>query len=709
MKPSRIIAMTLVILLAVSAFSAVFVNRAESSVSYPEPKGIDENIKMASLTDEQVEPLAATHHSYWNLGDTAIWTYYWSGVGVGLSYYTLSYIGTDVEIWVQNSIKFPAGDPRNGPDSSPVPSALRPTKPTYPMLQYLGNQFENNILPKESEFFGAPLLHDGSNAQLQYMSGSIPDDPEYYYEPTGRSVILVCNIRDDNYFDPTYPYYVIGVHIGAYEDLYYDRNVVTLDAVSWFHGLGPASMNWGDHYYYPTDSLHNHNVLSPYAYDSTLAHEYQHLLHHEYIPGGELWMNEGCSMFSEFLCGYGIDPDYANSYFGTPDNSLVEWGDQGDINILADYGAVALWCMYLADRYGPDILHIYFLLGYYYGITGIDGVNYSLQLNHYNERFPEVYCDWTLANLIRADSPGAGKYNYKSLNLNDPIYIPIRLYDISGFPVPTTKGTDFGNTITILGYDTGVSKMVRWGADYIKFSDWSRPGFVYFDGDDIAVPPGWQLTTDGWWSGYGVDLANLLLEGNAYVDPANPTLTIVTAYDLEELWDFGFVQVSTDGGMTWTSLANAYTTSDHDPSAHPDIIANLPGLTGDNPDWSDWTTMDFDLTAYAGQTVMIGFRYMTDWATTWYGWWINSAAVSGADLTLTAVTPTYEADFKVTAVKAVWADGKYVYIPYDIKLDDVTEIGEHNTFAKNPTLVFLIVTPTMGAGTVDYQFKVYNK
>jgi hypothetical protein len=541
------------------------------------------------------------------------------------------------------------------------------------------------------------------------MSGSIPDDPEYYYEPTGRSVILVCNIRDANYFDPTYPYYVIGVHIGAYEDLYYDRNIVTLDAVSWFHGLGPAGSEWGMHWY-PTDGIyHSHPVTSPYAYDSTLAHEYQHLLHHEYIPESELWMNEGCSMFAEFLCGYGLDPDYPNSYFATPDNSLVEWGDQGDINILADYGAVALWCMYLADRYGPDILHIYFLLGYVYGFTGVEGIDYSLQLNKYNERFPEVYRDWKLANLIRSDYPGAGKYNYKSINLNDEtVYIPVRIYEETGF-VPMKMGTDYGNTITILGYDTGISKMTRWGSDYIALKDWSKAGFIYFDGDDVAVPAGWELTVDGWYSGNGVDEANFLLEGDAYVDSSDPTLTIVTAYDLEELWDYGFVQVSTDGGMTWTSLANAYTTTDHDPSAYPDIIANLPGLTGDNPDWDDWTTMDFDLTAYAGQNVMIGFRYMTDWATTWYGWWLNSAKVSGTELTLTAVTPIYEADFQVTVVKAVAADGFTAYVPYDMKLDDLTETGECAFFAKDPTYAVLIVTPTMGAGTVDYQFEVYRK
>jgi len=100
---------------------------------------------------------------------------------------------------------------------------------------------------------------------------------------------------------------------------------------------------------------------------------------------------------------------------------------------------------------------------------------------------------------------------------------------------------------------------------------------------------------------------------------------------------------------------------------------------------------------------------MTDWAFTLEGWWINSATVSGTALTLENMDIQSEADFQVTVVKAIWADSKYVYVPYDVRVDDLTETGEHNTFAKDPTYVVLIVTPTMDKGTVDYQFKVYQK
>ncbi len=704
--PMRLLSITIAMLLIVSVFTAVTVKTTVSAAVEVEPKGIDDNVKDVKVViDEPLGEVGPSHHSYWEVGDSAIWLRYGSGYPSAFTWFTLEYIGTNVEIWVQNNIRFPTGDPRNGPGDNPGP-----TRPTTAMCQYYAEQFDNNILPEESEFFGAPLFHDGVNAMIPVWYPSLPGmTPDYYYEPTGRSVVLVSNIRDTNFEDPTYPYYVIGSFVSSYTDTYFDRNIVNIDAVSWYHGLGPAGTVWGSHYYWPDNIFHTHPVTTgAYAYDSTLAHEWQHLLHHELAPGDELWMNEGCSMYAEFLCGYGIDPDYPNSYFATPDNSLTEWGDQGGINILADYGAAALWTMYLSDRYGAEFLRLYFLLGApQYGIHGIDGINYALYFLHYNERFPEVYRDWQLANLIRADNPGAGKYNYKSLNLNDPVYIPVRLYEMDGLPVPSTKGTDFGNTITILGYDTGVSKIARWGTDYIVFYDWNYPGFIYFDGDDVCVPdPLWTMTADGWYSGTGVDLADEFIIGDAHVDPLNPTLTVVTRYDLETLWDYGFVQVSTDDKATWTSLENAYTTYDHDPSAHPDIVANLPGLTDYNPDWPGWTTMSFDLTAYAGMDVIVGFRYMTDWGTTYNGWWINSATVSDIALTLTPWVRPSPASFQVTTISVLIVDGITVCVPSDMPLSSPDYTGTATKLAFNPNYVILAVTPTMLRGLADYEFKV---
>jgi parallel beta-helix repeat protein len=140
----------------------------------------------------------------------------------------------------------------------------------------------------------------------------------------------------------------------------------------------------------------------------------------------------------------------------------------------------------------------------------------------------------------------------------------------------------------------------------------------------------WTMTDEGWWSGAAY-MMNTLLTSTAYIDSADPWLELVTKYRIEDFWDFGFVQVSTDGGLTWVSLENEYTK--YAPDAHPDIVANLPGLTGASDDWPEWMTMSFNLTSYAGETVMIGFRYMTDQSVLYEGWYISEALVSGVPIT----------------------------------------------------------------------------
>ena len=108
------------------------------------------------------------------------------------------------------------------------------------------------------------------------------------------------------------------------------------------------------------------------------------------------------------------------------------------------------------------------------------------------------------------------------------------------------------------------------------------------------------------------------------------TLTFETKYELETGWDFAFVQVSTDDGLSWQSLGNTSTTSDHDPAARSSIIAQLPGLSGT----ADWHVESFDLAGFAGQTVLLRFRMMTDGATLGNGgeagWWVDDVKVGGS-------------------------------------------------------------------------------
>jgi hypothetical protein len=139
------------------------------------------------------------------------------------------------------------------------------------------------------------------------------------------------------------------------------------------------------------------------------------------------------------------------------------------------------------------------------------------------------------------------------------------------------------------------------------------------------------------------------------------------------------------------------------------IVDNLPGLTDYNPDWPDWTTMTFDLSAYAGQTVKINFRYMTDEAANYEGWFINSASVGSTGLALTPYPPYPEAEFQVTVVHAIVCDGHTIYVPLDMWLKEGTNKGMSIGFAKKPSYIVLVVTPIMQKGQADYKFQATTK
>ena len=669
----KVISVSIVLVMVISILGVAFVPTASSSPEVQECEMIDVGPRLRKSevpVDLSNAPTEPGHHSpYYEVGDWWQWFTYDDYYGwVYFDWYQLKAIGDVCEIWVQEDFSFP-------PETPPKPNPRNPPIVTDEQIAYIFDQFENNIYPTDTEYFGTPDFHDGSGSPLG----------PYWYEETGRTVIQISNIRDEHFYTD-YPYFIGGFYWGLYE-YYFDRNIINIDCYDWEHRLGPEGTEW----------LPGEYVDRPYSWEGTVAHEFQHLIHADYNPGDASFMNEGCSMYAEILCGYGVSWSHVNHFLYAPDNSLTQWGDQGGINILADYGAAALWAVYLSDHYGGAALLSHFVQA---GIPGVEGLNAALEYFGYEERFDDVFRDWRIANLIHSDYPGMGKYNYKTIDLGGPEAIPIFTHEISGLPVDWTKGTDFGTTWTITGYDTGVSMVGPYGSDYIVFKDWKKPGIIFFDGDDFATPPyEWILTEEGWWYSGAHNRMDVLLGGSAYVDPADPTLELNTYWDIEGYWDFGFVQVSTDGGETWISLDNEYTTYEHDPNAMGSIVANLPGLTG----WSeDWVTMSFDLTGYAGETVLIGFRYMTDTAVCYEGWYISEASVSDTPLELAPIYP--EADFKVTVVYAFEIDGCTIYMPLDMWLNDETEKGFAFAYAKEPRYVILIVSPTMKKYFADYTF-----
>ncbi len=109
--------------------------------------------------------------------------------------------------------------------------------------------------------------------------------------------------------------------------------------------------------------------------------------------------------------------------------------------------------------------------------------------------------------------------------------------------------------------------------------------------------PNYAGTGNAAWSNLG-NSADLTLERTIAVPASGANiLSFGSFWDIEEDYDYGYVEVDTGSG--WTSLP------DVDGYFEPGTPLGF-GLTG-----SDADLLSFDLSAYAGTTIGLRFRYFT--------------------------------------------------------------------------------------------------
>ena len=116
------------------------------------------------------------------------------------------------------------------------------------------------------------------------------------------------------------------------------------------------------------------------------------------------------------------------------------------------------------------------------------------------------------------------------------------------------------------------------------------------------------------WGGKG-DLIDNTMTRQVVVPATSPTLTMQLNYQIESAWDYAYVAVSTDNGATWANLAGTYLNSSGGQSAltttaNPNGNNLGNGITGSTND--AWRLASFNISAYAGQTVLLRLRYKTD-------------------------------------------------------------------------------------------------
>jgi hypothetical protein len=180
----------------------------------------------------------------------------------------------------------------------------------------------------------------------------------------------------------------------------------------------------------------------------TTAHEFQHMIHWNYDRNEISFINEGCSMVAEVVCGFPVS--FQSDYTSNTDVYLLQWN-----NTLADYARAQRWILYLSNQFPNGYLK---LLVQNIG-TGIAGINNALAL--YSpataRRFDDIFGDWLVAN-----------------RLNDPSVDPKYGYTYSGM-LSEPAGTKYFDPNT--GVQSG--HVVNLAADYITFAAGSNLSITF--------------------------------------------------------------------------------------------------------------------------------------------------------------------------------------------------------------------------------------
>ncbi|RLI82204.1 hypothetical protein DRP04_04485 [Archaeoglobales archaeon] len=283
-------------------------------------------------------------------------------------------------------------------------------------LDYIVNEFDNVVYPNVNSTFGNPP--------------DIDNDP--------KITILLLDIRDANYYGLS-DLFIAG-YFWKLHEYPNDKLPEPYKGYSNEAEIIHIDVNPGD----------------PSNCGSTLAHEFQHMVHFNHDIDEETWVDEGCAVYAEFICGYGHDLQKINAYCNNSDNSLTIWKDQGDDKVLADYGASYLFTLYLSEKYGDlsgNSAHEHFIRDLVdEDANGIDGINKVLSRHGYSVRFEDIFKNWLIANYL--DDP----------TQNDPSN-PLWRYDNLDIQVSITESISFNGNSNLFS-----DSLNQWAADYYNIN-----------------------------------------------------------------------------------------------------------------------------------------------------------------------------------------------------------------------------------------------
>ena len=206
-----------------------------------------------------------------------------------------------------------------------------------------------------------------------------------------------------------------------------------------------------------------------------------------------------------------------------------------------------------------------------------------------------MFRKWVIANLV--DDPGldGGAYGYR----------------------PTYQGCCVHARVTASTSSYPFTRRARvnqFATNYVELT----PGrastlHLQFKGDSTArIVPNTPIQGGlEWWSNRGDEMDSTLTRALDLRHVRHATLQYDIWYAVEKDFDYGYVEVSTDGGRTWYTVHGRSTTN-----ANPNGSNYGNGYTGDSVkeagNGNGWLHESIDLSPYAGRRILLRFEHITD-------------------------------------------------------------------------------------------------
>ena len=380
-------------------------------------------------------------------------------------------------------------------------------------------------------------------------------------------------------------YILHATGLGSWVAAYYGSN-------SAYPAEAVANSNEREMFYVNLDTMGG--AIGTAYYEGVLAHEFQHMVHRHMDANEDTWLNEGLSELATLIAGYGPS-DFTWSFLQAPAIQLNTWPEDSRQR-GQHYGAAFLFAAYFYQRYGEEATTT-LVSNPANGLTSVEHTLEAIAATDPTTGAPvtvvDLFADWLAANLIADSGAYDGRYAY------------------------TLDGMDIVPPATInemLAADGLAREAVapQWGGHYryVAGGNTAQRVRLTFSGSESVsiVPVDAYSGQYMWWSNRADDSDSRLTRAFDLSGVSAATLRFWTWYRIENLWDFAYVMVSTDDGVTWTPLATGRTTTDD-----PHHNAYGPAYTGASGGWVEEVV---DLSPYAGREILLRFEYITDDAVT---------------------------------------------------------------------------------------------